>query len=126
MDFEEKIEKKLVNKENLDYAELLYVFDKTDLRISPNYNRICLSVRYLLSNLQDGQREKLVKMLNRDFRFKPRYKYSIISQEESFEGFESRCVNKNTEKFAVSLAKQVRANQRKKTLINNPNEIAKI
>jgi len=34
MDFEEKIEKKLVNKENLDYAELLYVFDKTDLRIS--------------------------------------------------------------------------------------------
>lgn len=97
--------------------EINYIFNhivccKTKDRISPTYKNLCSSVQFLLKNLSDKQRDKLLELINSDFEFKTEFHTNpfVFNENSSdvFAGFSYECKNPLTSEGIITLANKMK------------------
>ena len=85
------------NGYELAHGELWHIFNKMYKSKSPEYNKLGKAIIYLLDELKSEKRERLVYLLNNNFKFK-----------YLDDGYTYQCDNPLVAKHLIKLAKSVK------------------
>lgn len=102
----------------LDQDEVGYIFNhivckNTMDKLSPKYKNLSQSVKFLLTSLNNKQREQLLQLINSDFEFKTEfqptsYLFDGSLSGEKFTGYSFSCKNPETCEGIIALANKIR------------------
>jgi len=125
----------LQNDIYLTYIELDYIFNNivykrnSDKWLNPSYKKLCNSIKYLMSNLEDKSFDLLITLINNDFEFDIAYciNSNILDENflgDEFAGYYYTCKNHETANFLIELASKLQNKQKNSALENFKNSLS--
>ena len=109
----------------LEHRELCHIFGRVGKELSPKYNNLCRSVKYLLNNLQGEKLDAFVDVINHDFKIGLEYVVDFATLNYKFSNYFYKCTNKETAKYLIELAKKAKETQNNSKLNELKNIIEK-